>query len=154
MRNELARLRQYEDLQEQIAELEAERLQIQRAIAATATGDDGSEDDDVRYSLDEILDWIKRENDWRVKELAEAKAEAAEHFAFFEAERMQLAEERARLEKLATMLSVTHGDTEDEWQIAWKTPALKLWLSDGKSQAFYAAIDAAREEEGERETND
>ena len=57
----------------------------------------------------------------------------------------ELAEQRARLEKLASWLKVTHGNTEDEWQITWKTPALKLWLSDGKIRSFYAAIDAARE---------
>lgn len=40
------------------AELEGERLQIQRAICATACGEDGSEDDAAVYTLDEIVGHI------------------------------------------------------------------------------------------------
>jgi len=59
-----------------IEELEAERLLIQRAIAKTATGDDGSEDDDVRYTIEEIVGWIDREESWRVRGQHEAHARA------------------------------------------------------------------------------
>lgn len=49
-----------EQSQAEVALLRSERLAIQRAIARTQTGGDGSEDDDLRYTVDEIVRHIER----------------------------------------------------------------------------------------------
>lgn len=50
-----------ERLQADLAAAEAERLEIQRAIASSCLIDP-TEDDDVRYSLTDILNWINSQN--------------------------------------------------------------------------------------------
>lgn len=62
-----------EALEIQLAEAQAERLTIQRAIAKTQIGGDGSEDDDVKYSLDEITDHIAEMDRQRKERLQQAQ---------------------------------------------------------------------------------
>ncbi len=75
-------------LREQISALTTERLQIQRAICATACGDDGSEDDDVTYRLDEIVDHIRLLDQQRTERgasLAKLKRQTEEEHAAWKA---------------------------------------------------------------------
>ena len=80
-----------EELAYRALHAEARFYIIQRAIAKTATGGDGSEDDDKPYTLDEILSWIDREQDYRVQ--GQVKAHA------------QLRKAQARIEALEAALS-------------------------------------------------